>query len=164
MTLSGYCLHIMKLPGKVKKKSRVTTDCPYTESRVKFQKLTAIEVFVPRLWVDRSVTFFFLNENCWPKPNQEKKKKKKKKFLLRLQHANLPAAPMQPRATTNLGIPDPSPSPPAPHLQHCWLHFQDMFPVSLSPLLSLSCQSLSLFLSHLDHSSSDLFRFCHFSA
>lgn len=108
----------------------------------------------------------------WPKKNssllkcltQEKKKKKKKKFLLRLQHANLPAAPMQPRATTNLGIPDPSPSPPAPHLQHCWLHFQDMFPVSLSPLLSLSCQSLSLFLSHLDHSSSDLFRFCHFSA
>lgn len=85
MTLSGYCLHIMTLPGKVekKKKKKVSLEWPqtalYRESSVKLQKELP-EKFLYQACEWTGMLLFFLNEKCWRKPNPEKRKEKKETF------------------------------------------------------------------------------------
>ena len=88
-------------------------------------------------------------------------KKKKKKCLLQLQDTNMPRVPISAHGLTNLGALEPSPSASNWKCQHCHPTFKT-YPKSVpfSPFPWLSLPLVPLFLSHLDHSSSNLFKSC----
>lgn len=77
MTLSGYCLHIMKLPGKVTKKSRVTTDCPLYRKQSEASKVNCQRSFCTKLMSGQEC-YFLKNEKCWRKEGKKGEKKEGK--------------------------------------------------------------------------------------